>query len=245
MAQLVIPAEIQHALKEFVEHLRHPELIATYLFYIEKKYTLKPVLFVRDRIVFKGLPEAIKQLESEDKLWRETEIKIGHTSASVNDETSKIYICPYTGKVFGNNTHPNPQDAIYEWVSKCPENTERIGGLRPKRFFISEDPEVIKAYASKFRPKTPITKVVFSSALSGKLFHSKESVIEDFKAHYVKNLSLVEVMQQQRYQIEPSFMAFIEEQLTEDNIAAFVESLSQLPDFTPYVERWIGDVEAE
>lgn len=71
----------------------------------------------------------------------------------------KIYICPFTGKVFGDNTHPNPQDAIYDWVSKCPENKERLDGIKVKRFFVSEDPDVIKNYIQKRRE--PISKIVF------------------------------------------------------------------------------------
>ena len=74
----------------------------------------------------------------------DTEIKIGQDTRSVNEQTKKIYICPFSGKVFGDNTHPNPQDAIYDWVSTCAENNERVGGLRVKRFFVSEDPEMIQ-----------------------------------------------------------------------------------------------------
>ncbi len=245
MAKITLSADIQRLLKEFVETTRHPELIPTYLYFVEKKFQLDPVLFIRDKIVYQNSAAAIKLLEAEGKLWRETEIKIGYTTSSVNELTKKIYICPFTGKVFGDNTNPNPQDAIYDWVAKCPENTERVGGLKVKRFFISEDPHVIQAYANKNRPKEPMIKVVFSSALNGKLFHSKEAVVEDFVANYLKKVSLLEIQGQSRFQIETSFMEFIQEQLTEDKIAAFVEMLSEIPEFSHYVERWIGDVEEE
>lgn len=245
MSKSTLSENLQQMLKEYLESTKHPELIATYLHFVEQKSSLEPVLFVRDKMVYQSTANAIKLLEDEGKLWRETEIKIGYTSSSVDDQTKKIYICPFTGKVFGDNTHPNPQDAIYEWVSKCPENTERIGGLRVKRFFISEDPEVIKAYASKNKPKAPMTKVVFSSAINGKLFHSKEAVIDDFKTNYLKKVSLLEVQEQSRFQIESSFMNFIQEQLTEDKIAAFVELLAEFDEFAPYVEQWIGEVEEE
>lgn len=245
MSKLKLTENLREMLKEYLENTKHPELIATYLHFVEQKFSLEPVLFVRDKIVYQSTPNAVKLLEEEGKLWRETEIKIGYQSSSVDDQTQKIYICPFSGKVFGDNTHPNPQDAIYEWVSKCPENTERVGGLRVKRFLVSEDPEVIKAYASKNKPKTPMTKVVFSSAINGKLFHSKEAVIEDFKENYLKRVSLQEVQEQSRFQIESSFMNFIQEQLTEDKIAAFVELLAEFPEFMPYVEQWIGEVEEE
>lgn len=245
MSKITLTADMKRHLKEYLETTKHPELIATYLYFVEKKFQLEPVVFLRDKIVYKNIQDAIRILEQENKLWRETEIKIGYTLSSVDEQTKKIYICPFTGKVFGDNTHPNPQDAIYEWVSKCPENTERVGGLKVKRFFISDDPEVIKSYASKNRPKEPMIKVVFSSALNGKLFHSKEAVIEDFKANYLKVISLLEVQSQSRFQIETSFMEFIQNQLTEDKIAGFVETLSEVEEFAPFVELWIGEVEQE
>ena len=80
---------------------------------------------------------------------RQTEIKIQVGKPTVNAQTKKVYICPFTGKVFGDNTHPNPQDAIYDWVSRCPENTERVNGLKVKRCYVSEDPEIIQNYIEK------------------------------------------------------------------------------------------------
>jgi hypothetical protein len=179
----------------------------------------------------------IEKLESQGKLWRETEITIQFGQQSVNEETKKVYICPFTGKVFGDNTHPNPQDAIYDWVSTCPENKERVGGLPVKRFFVSEDPEVIKNYISA--RKASIKKVVYSSAVTGKLFNSKAAVIEDFKKNHVKSLTLLEVQNQNRYQIDERFLDFIQTHLTEDKIAAFVEALSKHPEFEPYLEKWV------
>ncbi|MBS0635088.1 MAG: DUF2709 domain-containing protein [Verrucomicrobia bacterium] len=245
MSKMSLTAGLKSQLKEYLESTKHPELITTYLYYVEHKHSLEPVLFVRDKLVYQSTNDAVRYLEAEGKLWRETEIKIGLFTSSVDELTKKIYICPFTGKVYGDNTHPNPQDAIYDWVSKCPENTERVGGLRVKRFFISEDPEVIKAYASKFTPKTPITKIVFSSAINGKLYHSKEAVIEDFKQNYLKHVTLVEVQSQSRFQIEEHFMDFIQQQLAEDKIASFVEMMSEVEEFGPYVESWLGEVEQE
>lgn len=245
MSTRSIPLHIQESLRFFLENTKQPQLIATYLKYIEEKLTLEPMLFIKDKIVFKSAADAVRILESQDKLWRETEIKVGYVKSSVDDLTSKIYICPFTGKVFGNNTHPNPQDAIYEWVANCPENKERIGGVKVKRFFISEDPKLIASYAAKFAPKAPITKIVYSSAINGKLFHSKEAVIEDMQDHYLKKVSLVEVLEQSKFQIETSFMQMIEENLKEDRIAAFVEAMGALPQFEKYVDTWLGQVEQD
>lgn len=240
MTKIVITEEQKKDLEHFLSENRPAELINTYLCFVELKFNLEPVLFPKDKIIYQSTADAVLQLEKENKLWHETEIKIGFGQASVNQETKKIYICPFTGKVFGDNTHPNPQDAIYDWVSRCPENTERVGGLRVKRFFVSEDPEVIKSYIDKTKTKKEaIKKVVYSSVLSGKLFNSKESVIDDFKRHYLKKLSLVEVQNQNKFQIEEQFLSFIQKQLVEDKITSFVEALAEYEEFLPYVERWV------
>lgn len=232
-----ISEEIKKELSGFLEGLRSPELLAAYLFYVEKKFRLRPVVFVRDKIIFSSADEAVHHLEKEGKIWRETEIKIGYGPPSVNEETKRIYICPFTGKVFGDNTHPNPQDAIYDWVSHCPENKERVGGVKAKRFFVSEDPEVIRNYIKPH--KEPIAKIVYSSAITGKLFNTKESVIRDFKENYLKPMTLVEVQTQNRFQLEPTFLEFIQNQLQEDKITAFVEALAEHEEFHPYVTKWV------
>ncbi|MCE2982827.1 MAG: DUF2709 domain-containing protein [Parachlamydia sp.] len=244
MTKVVISEEQKKELEQFLDENRPAELINTYLHFLERKFDLQPVLFPKEKTIYQSAQECIQQLEKEDKLWHETEIKIGFGHASVNDDTTKIYICPFTGKVFGDNTHPNPQDAIYDWVSRCPENTERSGGLRVKRFFVSEDADVIKSYIDKTKSrKEAIKKVVFSSVLSGKLFNSKEAVIEDFKKNYLKKLSLVEVQNQNKFKIEDHFLAFIQKYLVEDKITSFVEALAEYEEFIPYVERWVDSEE--
>ena len=125
MTKIVINEDDKQVLKQFLNENRPAELVNTYLCFIENKFNLQPVLFPKEKKIFQSADEAVKYLESEGKLWHEAEIKIGFSNLSVNEQTKKIYICPFTGKVFGDNTHPNPQDAIYDWVSKCPENTER------------------------------------------------------------------------------------------------------------------------
>ncbi len=239
MAQEVISQELRRILKESLQQNSSPELINTYLFYVEKKFNLNPVLFVKEKRIYQSAEDVVKAQDQAGKLWHETEIKIGFYAPMIDEQTKRIYICPFSGKVFGDNTHPNPQDAIYDWVSKCPENNERIGGLRVKRFFVSEDPEVIKSYMPKSKPKEPITKTVFSSVLSGKLFNSKAGVIEDFKRSYLRPLTLIEVQNQNTYEIESHFLEFIQKYLVEDKIASFVEALSEFDEFTPYVEQWL------
>lgn len=239
MTTTVITDTLKDELQKFLKKNRKADLITTYLFFLEKKFRIAPVLFAREKTIYQSQEELIKKLEEQGKLWRETEIKIQFGQQSVNEQTKKIYICPFTGKVFGDNTHPNPQDAIYDWVSHCPENKERVGGLKVKRFFVSEDPDVIKNYIVK--RKEPITKIVFSSAVTGKLFNSKSAVIDDFLKNQLKPLPLVEVPNQNRYQIEEHFLAFIQKQLEESKIAAFVEAMSGVDEFTSFVDQWLEE----
>jgi Protein of unknown function (DUF2709) len=234
---MALSEQVKNALLQFLQDRRSPELLAAYLFYLEHRFHLQPVVFVRDKMIYQSTEAAVKKLENEGKVWRETEIKIGYGPPAVNELTKKIYICPFTGKVFADNTHPNPQDAIYDWVSKCPENSERLGGVRAKRFFVSDDPEVIKNYIKP--PKEPISKTVFSSAVTGKLYNSREAVIRDFKENYLKPMTLVEVQNQNRFQLEDSFLNFIQDHLQEEKIAAFVETLAEDEAFHPFVTKWI------
>lgn len=238
MTKTLINEEIKAELQNFLDQNSSAELINTYLYFVELKFDLKPVLFPKDKMIYQSAEDAVNSIEKEGKLWHEAEIRIG-TSNQINEQTTKIYICPFTGKVFGDNTHPNPQDAIYDWVSRCPENKERVGGLPAKRFFISEDPGVISNYIAKVKHKEPITKTVYSSVLNGKLFSTKEAVIKDFKENYLKPVSLNEVQNQNKFQIEEHFLAFIQKQLAEDKIGAFVESLAEIDVFAPFVAQWL------
>ncbi len=235
--KMQISEKIQKETLKFLKSTRKADLILTYLFYVEKKFDLKPVLFIRNKTIYQSLDTLLGILEKEGKLFRETEIKIQFGKQNVNAHTKKIYICPFTGKVFGDNTHPNPQDAIYDWISKCPENKERIGGLRVKRFYVSEDPEIIKKY---IKPrKASVSKLVYSSGITGKLFNSKKAIIEDFKKTSIKYFTLFEVQNQNKYEIEQNFLDFIQEQLTEDKIKAFVEAISKFKEFEKYLEKWL------
>jgi hypothetical protein len=243
MGTLVITESIKEELEHFLQKNKKTDLITAYLFFLAKKFNISPILYVRDKTIYQGQEDLLKRLEDQGKLWRETEIKIQTGPQGVNEQTKKVYICPFTGKVFGDNTHPNPQDAIYDWVSKCPENTERVGGLKVKRFFVSEDPEIIKNYIVK--RKDPIKKIVFSSVATGKLFNSKNAIIEDFLAHQLKSIPLTEVPNQNKFQIEEHFLAFIQKQLEEAKIASFVEALSPFEEFSSYLDLWLEEEKEE
>lgn len=243
MAAVAISETLKDELLRFLKKNKKADLITTYLLFLEKKFNIDPVLFIRDKTIYQSQNDLIKNLEAQGKLWRETEIKIQYGQQSVNDQTRKIYICPFTGKVFGDNTHPNPQDAIYDWVSKCPENKERVGGLKAKRFLVSEDPEVIKNYIVK--RKAPITKIVYSSAVTGKLFNSKQSILDDFIKNQLRPIPLEDVPNQNRFQIEETFLAFIQKQLEESKINSFVEALSQHEEFSSYLDLWLVEDKEE
>ena len=243
MASIIISETLKDELSSYLQKNKKADLITTYLYFLEKKFNCKPVLFIRDKTIFQSQETLLKKLEDQGKLWRETEIKIQTGTQGVNELTKKIYICPFTGKVFGDNTHPNPQDAIYDWVSKCPENTERVGGLKVKRFFVSEDPEVIKNYIVK--RKEPITKIVYSSVVTGKLFNSKAAVIDDFLKGQLKSIPLVEVPNQNKFQIEETFLSFIQQHLEESKISSFVEALSQFEEFSSYLDLWLEEDKEE
>ena len=237
--KIAITKKLQDELKTFFKENRKADLLTTYLFFLERKHNLSPALFIREKMIYKSQKELMEKLEKEGKVWRETEIKIQMGKPVVNEQTEKVYICPFTGKVFGDNTHPNPQDAIYDWVSKCPENTERVDGMKVKRFFVSEDPEIIKNYIEK--RKEPVTKVVFSSAITGKLFNSKEAVIADFKRQQLKPLTLVEVANQNKFNLEEDLLEFIQKHLDESGVSAFVEAMSQIDEFSKYTKNWVDD----
>ncbi|MGE3954800.1 MAG: DUF2709 domain-containing protein [Parachlamydiales bacterium] len=238
MAHALLSEEVKKKLAHFIEEHKKVDLLGAYLFFLEQRFQLAPVVFPVGKTIYQSKEEAIKRLEQEGKLWREAQIQVRYSKEAVNENTKKIYICPFTGKVFGDNTHPNPQDAIYDWVSKCPENTERIGGLPVKRFYVSEDPEVIRSYIKP--SKEAITKTVYSSVISGKLFSNKRAVIQDFVEHYLKPISLNEAQSQNRFEIEAEFLAWIQSQLEEERLGAFVQELADDPTFEPHVARWLG-----
>ena len=239
MTHCVIDQNLKDLLLNYLKRHKKADLLTTYFFFLEKKYQIQPVIFLRKKTIYESKSQLLKKLEEEGKLWRETEIIIQVGLPSVNEATKKIYICPFTGKVFGDNTHPNPQDAIYDWVSKCPENKERIDGMRVKRFFVSEDPEIIKTYIKKRR--TPIAKTVFSSGVTGKLYGSRQAVIDDFEKTQIKSVELVDVPSQNRFKIEEHFLSFIQEELDDSKISHFVDAVSQYQEFETHVKRWLED----
>ena len=239
MAAFVITESLKEELVRFLQKNPKADLLTVYLYVLSKKYNIKPVLYIREKTIFQSKEELIKSLEAQGKIWREAEIKIEVGQPVVNEQTQRVYICPFSGKVFGDNTHPNPLDAIYDWVSKCPENTERHNGLKVKKFYVSEDKEIIKNYIQK--RKEPIKKIVYSSVTSGKIFSSKDTVVEDFKQNQLKEIPLAEVPNQNRFQIEAQLLKFIQSNIQESKIAEFVESVTDIKELEEYAKSWLEE----
>jgi len=237
MAVRTLTDQLRTELRNFLKQHPKCDLVSAYLYYLSKRFGVHPVVYPPGKMIFRSLDDAVKRLEEQEKLWRETEIRISYQRRTVNENTKKIYICPFSGKAFGDNTCANPLDAIYDHVSKCPENTEITGGLKTKRFFVSEDPEVIQGYVQE--RKAPITKRAYTSVASGKLYGSKETLVQDFCSTYLKEIDLVDVQNQNRFEIETSFLDFIQTYLNEEKITEFVEELAEEEEFIPYVSQWV------
>ncbi|MDN3508231.1 MAG: DUF2709 domain-containing protein, partial [Simkaniaceae bacterium] len=86
-----------------------------------------------------------------------------------------------------------------------------------------------------------VTKIVFSSAITGKLFNSKEAVIADFKKQQLKPLSLVEVANQNKFNLEEDLLEFIQKHLDESGVGAFVEAMSKIDEFSKYTKNWVEE----
>lgn len=241
MTKLAISEGIYKNLLDFIKKNRNIDLITAYLSFLEMKNKLSPVVFMKEKKIFLTEDHLVKTLEEENKLWRETTIIIQLGKQSVNEDTKKLYICPYSGKVFADNTHPNPQDAIYDWVSRCPENTERKDGMKIKKFYISEDKEVIKNYITP--QKAQLSKTVFSSVVTGKLFNNKKGVIQDLLENHIKHIPMKQVTTQNRFELHEDFLEFLETSLEDAKVSAFVETLSERPEFEKYINKWMNEAE--
>jgi hypothetical protein len=236
LMSLTISDEVKKELEKHLKKHRKLDLVNAYLHMVQLQYRLSPVAYVKGKKIYLSQNNALQELEERKELWREAEVKITFGQPTVNHLTKKIYICPFSGKVFGDNTHPNPQDAIYEWVASCPENTERLNGIRVKRFYVSEDPEMIKNYITE--RKASITKIAYSSIATGKIFSTKEGAVEDFIHAQLRPISLPEVQSQNKYEIEADLLQLLNQHLNEDLISQFVDILSEDKKLQPYIKHW-------
>jgi hypothetical protein len=235
ITQFTISPEHKSELMKFLKKHLEADAVEGYCAHIEHKFKLKPIACPREKVICQSLDDLIHYLESHGKLWRETEITIQFGKQSVNENTKKIYICPFCSKAIGENMDANPADWMYEHVAKCKSNNIIVDGLPVKKFLVSEDPDMIKEYITE--RKASVKKVVYTSA-SGKLFNSKAAVLEDFKKNQVKPMTLYEVVQNPReFTVEGRLASLRDEFIVEEKIIAFLEALSKFPEFEPYVKR--------
>ncbi|MEC8306878.1 MAG: DUF2709 domain-containing protein [Chlamydiota bacterium] len=236
----LLPEEKENMLR-FFNKAKEDDLLTSYLHFMAMHEGITPVLLIKKKIIFKTQEEAVQYARDKGILCHETVLHIQQGSPDVDEETRKIYICPFSGKVFGDNTHPHPQDAIYDWVANCPENNEWKGGVKSKRFLTSEDPSLIDNYREE--RKEAIERRVFSSGVTGTLFNSAEAVYEDFITHQIKPMAFEKVPTQNRFLIEESFMEWIQEILSEERVGEFVEAMRKEGEFAEQVAAWEADEE--
>ena len=96
MTTLVITPHVKDELADFLKKNPKVDLLTAYLFFLSCKNNIEPVIYLKEKTIYRSRDELLKQLEKEGTLYRETEIKIQFNKESVNDETTKIYICPFS-----------------------------------------------------------------------------------------------------------------------------------------------------
>lgn len=75
--------------------------------------------------------------------------------------------------------------------------------------------------------------------ITGKLFNSLPDLIQDFKKSYLRRMMLVEVQNQNKFQLEGSFLSLLQGYLEEEKIAEFVEVLAEDTSFHEYISEWV------
>ncbi|NBO23832.1 MAG: DUF2709 domain-containing protein, partial [Chlamydiae bacterium] len=69
MAAFVITESLKEELIKFLNKNPKSDLLTAYLFFLSKKYSIKPVLYIREKTIFQGQDELIKSLENQGKIW--------------------------------------------------------------------------------------------------------------------------------------------------------------------------------
>jgi hypothetical protein len=233
--QFTISPEHRNELLKFLKKHPSADAVEGYCAHIEQKYKLKPISAPREKVIGKSLDDLITHLEAQGKLWREKEITLQFGQQSVNETTVKIFICPFCHKAIGNNMDAHPADRMYEHVSTCKKNEKLGDGVPVKSFLVSEDIDLIKEHIKERR--SSVKKVVYTSS-NGKLFNSKEAVLDDFKKNQIKPMTFFEAVQNPRdFELESRLEKIIHDEVVEEKIYAFLEELSKHADFETYVTR--------
>ena len=238
--------------KQLLDHLekqikakKNPSCGTAYMYYLKNILKISPVVYMPSKTIYESIQHCIEHLSDKNEIYRETSIKICYQASAVNNETTKIYICPYSGKIFGNNTHENPQDAIYDWVSRCPENKDYINGIKSKKFFISEDPKTISQYINK-NEKT-IEKKVYApfhnkGILKDKVYNTISSLEKDIANKCFKSISIQDCDDESRYIISDGLT---NNYLNDDTFTEFYNILSNREEFDYFTHLWSQEEEEE
>lgn len=236
---MIIEETVEKDIQKYLTEKREVEVLSAYFFFLEKVHTLSPVLSLKDKVIYSTKEHALQTLEEKNALWKEVKVLVKKGNFHVNEYTKKIYICPFSGKVFGDNTHPNPQDAIYHWVANCPENKENDHGMKTKRFYVSEDPKMIKKYLDlKVNDEV---RVVYSSLASRKLFQDREGIRKEYEKKYLSQISLEESYEQEKYQLEAELSELLKRELVEEKVQEFAYALSQRELIYPLIRHWFEE----
>ena len=206
-----------------------------YILILQHVHDIDPVVFLPNKVIFKNSEDAVHKLTTKahtHNIAIETiKILMHRQAAVVNDETTKIYICPYTGKVFGNNTCNYPEDEIYDWVSTYATSNNIGTGTK---FFISSDKELINTYLSS-NPDN--YKTVYKIQGNNQLFLDVVTAEKQLVKSLVP-MDLNSVLNQNKFQIEASFLKVCQHVLQDSYISKIVAVLNQAPTLKQYSHIW-------
>ncbi len=59
MTTLVITSSLKDELNKFLQKNKKADLITTYLFFLEKKFNIKPVLYISDKTIYQSHEDLI------------------------------------------------------------------------------------------------------------------------------------------------------------------------------------------
>lgn len=242
LKELKITPALKESLMKFSKSHPHSSIEEAFLLVVlEHIADVHPVLYVPEKLIYQNqsvLSKHLDYLERSGMLYREAQVIVKKEEDSVNSETTKVFINPFNNAVFGNNCFLHAEDEIVNSVATCPENTERAGGVKAIRYFVSTDPKVIHSYIHA--TSVPTVKTMFICNRTKKLFATKEGAKEEALKGQIKELSMLEMGIQKRNSPQSEFLSFLEKAITEEGLANFIAAIQKDKDLLPLLERWGG-----
>jgi hypothetical protein len=68
-------------------------------------------------------------------------------------------------------------------------------------------------------------------------------VIKDLLDNHIKHIPMKQVTTQNRFELHPDFLKFLELNLEDSKVSSFVETLSDRDEFTKYITKWMEEPE--